>query len=267
MTARRRPCKLAPNRLLAHSKDHDQCPRPTHARAEPTRAPALTVHAATRRLLAGLGLADRDSDAAVTPRPDMLACEECDALYSRRRLAAGDVARCPRCGATLGRGHWLEVNGQLALASGALLVFVLGNVNDIVTLDLRGVRTPVTLYESIWATWLAGEKIVALLAGATAFVFPLAVILLRLYVLWPLAMGRVARGFVPAMRALRWVTRWSMVEVFMVGTMVAIVKLAGLASVIPGVGIFSYAALTLLLAGIQAAGLHSLWRSAEELAP
>ena len=92
-------------------------------------------------------------------------------------------------------------------------------------------------------------------------------ILLRLYVLWPLAMGRVARGFVPAMRALRWVTRWSMVEVFMVGTMVAIVKLAGLASVIPGVGIFSYAALTLLLAGIQAAGLHSLWRSAEELAP
>jgi paraquat-inducible protein A len=218
-----------------------------------------------RRLLAGLGLPGRGDDAEVSPRPRMVACEECDALYARRRLGPGDVARCPRCGATLGRGHWLAVNGQLALASGALLVFVLGNVNDIVTLDLRGVRTPVTLYESIWATWLAGEKIVALLAGSTAFVFPLVVILLRLYVLWPLTMGRVARGFVPALRTLRWTTRWSMVEVFMVGTLVAIVKLAGLASVIPGIGIFSYATLTLLLAANHAAGLHGLWRHAEEI--
>ena len=54
----------------------------------------------------------------------------------------------------LGRGHWLAVDGQLALAAGALLVFVLGNVSDIVTLDLRGVHSPVTLHESIWSTWL-----------------------------------------------------------------------------------------------------------------
>ncbi len=220
---------------------------------------------ATRRLLVGLGLADRGADATVSARPALLACEECDALYQRRRLAPGDVARCTRCGATLGRGHWLAVNGQLALASGALLVFVLGNVRDIVTLDLRGAETPVTLYESIIATWVAGEHVVALLAFATAFAFPLAVILLRLYVLWPLTMGRVARGFVPAMRALRWVSRWSMVEVFMVGTLVAIVKLAGLASVIPGVGIVSYAVLTLLLAANHAAGLHGLWWHAEDL--
>jgi len=218
-------------------------------------------------MLAGMGLVDRGSVTSVQAQPLLVACEECDALYQRRRLSPGDVARCPRCGATLGRGHWLALNGQLALASGALVFFVLGNVRDIVTLDLRGAETPVTLYESIVATWAGGEEVVALLAGATALAFPLAVIMLRLYVLWPLAMGRVARGFVPAMRALRWVTRWSMVEVFMVGTLVAIVKLAGLASVIPGVGIVSYAVLTLLLAALQASGMHGLWRHAEELGP
>jgi len=47
---------------------------------------------------------------------------------------------------------------------------------------------------------------------------------------------------------------------------VAIVKLAGLASVVPGVGIFSFGALTLLLAAIQAAGLHGIWQRASELA-
>lgn len=223
------------------------------------------MNPASRRLLADLGLADRGADTRVRPRPGVVACWECDAVYSRRRLGPGDVARCSRCGAILGRGHWLAVDGQLALASGALLVFVLGNLSDIVTLDLRGAEIPVTLLESIVATWNTGEKIVALLAGATALAFPLVVILLRLYVLWPLARGRLAAGFVPAMRALRWVTRWSMVEVFMVGTLVAIVKLAGLATVIPGVGIFSYALLALLLAANHAAGLHWLWRYAEDM--
>lgn len=227
----------------------------------------LAVQAGTRRLLAGFGLVDRRSLAVAHAHPDLVACEECDAVYTRRALASGEVARCARCGSTLGRGHLLAVDGQLALAAGALLVFMLGNASDIITLDLNGVRAPVTLYESIWATWLTGQRIVALLAAATTFAFPLSVILLRLYVLTPLAAGKRARGFVPAMRALRWVTRWSMVEVFMVGTLVAIVKLAGLASVIPGVGIFSYAVLTVLLAAMQVAGLHGLWQRASELPP
>jgi paraquat-inducible protein A len=231
------------------------------------RGCGLIVYAGARRLLAEVGLLDRDDIAAARARPDLVACEECDAVCARLPLVAGEVARCPRCGAVLGRGHLLAVDGQLALAAGALMVFVLGNVSDIVTLDLNGIHSPVTLWESIWSTWVTGQRVVAMLAGATAFAFPLAVILLRLYVLAPLAAGRRAPGFVPAMRALRWVTRWSMVEVFMVGTLVAIVKLAGLASVIPGVGIFSYAVLTVLLAAIQSTGQHGLWQQASELPP
>ena len=219
--------------------------------------------AATRRLLASLGLVDRQSE--VRAHPELVTCEECDAVYRRRSLLAGDIARCARCGSTLGRGHLLAIDGQLALSSGALVVFVLANVSDIVALNLRGVHSEVTLWESIWSTWLSGQEVVALLAGATAFAFPLAVILLRLYVLTPLAAGRRARGFVPAMRALRWVTRWSMVEVFLFGTLVAIVKIAGLASVVPGVGIFSFGVLTLLLAANQAAGLHGIWQRAWQL--
>ena len=221
------------------------------------------MRAATRRVLAGFGLVDRRS--AVRAHPELVACEECDAVYMRRALLAGDIARCARCGSTLGRGHLLAIDGQLALSSGALVVFVLANVSDIVSLNLRGVHSEVTLWESVWSTWLSGQEVVALLAGATAFAFPLAVILLRLYVLTPLAAGKRVRGFVPAMRALRWVTRWSMVEVFLFGTLVAIVKIAGLASVIPGVGVFSFGVLTVLLAANQAAGLHGIWQHASTL--
>lgn len=220
---------------------------------------------AWHRALWYLGWSGRGAHDTAATYPGLVVCEECDALYTRASLVPGAVARCSRCGATLGRGHRLDAQGQLALAVASLILFVMGNVGDIVTLDLRGVRSTATLFEAIAETWGSGQQAVALLAGATAIGFPLAVILLRLWVLVPLVRGRRAPSFIAAMRALRWVTRWSMVEVFMLGTLIAIVRSAGLASVVPGVGIFSYAALTLLLTGQQAAGLHGLWRHSDQL--
>ena len=198
-------------------------------------------------------------------RPGLLACEECDAVYQRRELDAGEVARCGRCGATLGRGHFLNVDGQLALALTALLVFAIASLAPLVTLELRGLHAVASLHEAVRATWQSGERLVAVLAMATAFGFPLVVIVLRLWVLVPLQRGRRAPGLVPAMRALRWVLRWSMVEVFMLGVLIAVVRSAGVTSVVPGPGIFAYAVLTLLLAAMQASGMHALWQLLEEL--
>jgi paraquat-inducible protein A len=212
-------------------------------------------------------VADEAAAPVVATHPGLVVCEGCDAVYARQVLAPGESARCARCGGLLGRGHALSTQGQLALAVTALVVYLMATLSPIVTLDLRGVNTVATIFESIQATWQSGQALVAVLASATVVVFPLAVILLRLYVLAPMAMGRRPAGFVPAMRALRWFTRWSMVEVFMLGTLIALVRSAGLASAVPGVGVFSFGVLTLLLAANQAAGLHVLWQRAAELKP
>jgi paraquat-inducible protein A len=102
-----------------------------------------------------------------------------------------------------------------------------------------------------------------LLAGAVAFVFPLAVIVLRLYALLPVLLGRLPPHWALAMRGLAFASRWSMVEVLMLSAMVSIVRIAGMASVQPGVGLFAFGALTLLLAALDAAGQFRLWRLAD----
>ncbi len=211
-------------------------------------------------MAAGLPLPHAPARAVAQPRADLLACGECDALYHRPLLASRDVARCKRCGATLERGHFLGAQGQLALTLAALVVFFIGSLSPIVQLELKGVHATATLFQAIQLTWEAGSPGVALLCAATAFVFPLAVILLRLWVLGPLLWQQRAWAVVPALRLLRWMLRWSMVEVFMLGVLVAVVRSAGISSVVLGPGLFAYAALTVLLTAIQASGLHAVWQ-------
>lgn len=205
--------------------------------------------------------------AALIARPDLVVCTECGAVHERIPLARGTVARCRRCNALLGRSHLMRLDALLAFAVAALLLIVIGNTAPIVTLDLRGVMTQATLPQAIRATWEAGQPLVALLTAATALVFPLCFTVIRLYVLVSLLRGQVPRAFVPAMRVLGFVTRWGMVEVFIMGTLVAVVRGASLTSATPGAGLFAYAALTLLLTSITAAGTHSLWKLGAEPGP
>lgn len=203
---------------------------------------------------------------ATTIRHDLLVCHECDAVHARHALAHDAVARCRRCGATLARGEGLPPDGHLALALAAAVVFLIASLSPIVTLELRGVDSEASLFEATWHTWQSGEQLVALLAFCTAFIFPATVIALRLWVLFPALLGRRAAGLVRALRALRWVTRWSMVEVFMLGILIAVVRSAGVTDVVLGAGIFGYAMLTVLLTAMQASGLHALWPPVPESA-
>jgi len=199
---------------------------------------------------------------AVVPDSGYIVCEECDAVYRARPLASDAVLRCRRCGATLARGHALPLDGQLALTLGALAVFLIGSLSPIVTLELKGNHSQATLLEATRLTWESGAHVVAVLSLLTAFVFPLLVIVLRLWVMVPLVLRRPVPLLAPAMRSLNWVLRWSMVEVFMLGVLIAVVRSAGVTHVVFGAGIFAYMALTVLLTAIYAAGLQGLWTEA-----
>lgn len=203
------------------------------------------------------------SSAATTPlaaHTDLLVCAECDALYGRPALANDALLRCRRCGALLARGHGLAADGQLALSVAAALVYAIAILSPIVTLELRGADSVATMLEATRLTWDAGEHLVAVLAAATVIVFPLLVILLRLWLLAPWVAGSTAPALVPALHALRWLTRWSMVEVFMLAVLIAVVRSAGVTNVVLGPGIFAYGTLAALLAAVQATGLEGLWQ-------
>jgi paraquat-inducible protein A len=197
--------------------------------------------------------------------PQLIVCEHCDTVYRRRPLARGESARCVECGAVLERHQWLGVDAQFALIMAAAITFIIANVTPIVALSLSGMRTDTTLWGAVLALWGDGFQIVAIMTALTLFFFPMAQIALFGWVLWYARRGERAPGFRTAMTILVRVKPWSMIEVFMLGVLVAVVKARAYFEVIPGPGIFAFGFLTLLITVFASHDARNLWDETREV--
>ncbi|MFC4820205.1 paraquat-inducible protein A [Dokdonella ginsengisoli] len=191
--------------------------------------------------------------------PALVVCEHCDSVYRRRALGDDEIARCTRCDAVLYRASRLDVDHLLALTLTAAIVFVIANVCPVIRIAVGGMHNEATLLQSISALSQGSALVVGLVAAMTLFVVPLLQIALLCWVLPFARANRRAPGFVPAMRVLHRIRPWSMTEVFLLGVLVAIVKLSGVLNVIPGPGTYATVALTVLATLIAKRDVHLLW--------
>lgn len=196
---------------------------------------------------------------------NLVICEYCDAVHARAPLQRRETAYCQHCGSELYRHPRIDLDVMMALTVASAIMFVIANCYPIVALDMQGLSNQATLWETILFTLDSNVGAIAVLAAASAFFFPLIQILLFAYVLVPLRAGRKPVALVGAMHALRQLQPWSMVEVFMLGAVVSVVKLTAVADVAPQIGLWGFAALTLLLTALGSFDLHELWEQAVEI--
>lgn len=185
-------------------------------------------------------------------RPDaatpLLACHECDLLQAAPANSVQGVSCC-RCGGQLLPGPAYRPSTSLALVLAGLLVFVLANAFPVVGLEANGIKTATTLLGTAWQLSQQQMEPVALLVLLTGVLTPGLELLCLLYLLLPLSLGHAPRGFARVMRLVHVLHPWGMVEVFLLGVLVSLVKLAHMAEVHPGIGLWSFFALIVLLAG------------------
>ncbi|MEA3413792.1 MAG: paraquat-inducible protein A [Pseudomonadota bacterium] len=192
-----------------------------------------------------------DGESVHMPSP-LIACHECDLLQHRLPIPEGSVAKCKRCGAPLYRNIPDGVNRTVALAIGGLVLFVFANVFPLLSMQIGQQVTSAELIAAVKALWNQGEHALALLVTLTCILAPLTVLTLMLYVFLPLKFGRLSKGTVGVFRVLRTMQTWNMMEVFMLGILVTVVKLVKMATVVPGLGIVSFFVLIFLLAAASA---------------
>lgn len=198
----------------------------------------------------------------------VIACHECDLLQREVALPPGGKAICARCKATLYTQSTDSIDRTLALMLGAGLLFLIGNAFPVVSMGIQGNRTEALVWQGAWQLHLEGETVVGLMVFLTALAFPLLQIAGMLAILVPLRFGLTPRYLVPAYRTIEQVKPWSMVEVFMLGVLVSLVKLAHMATVVPGVGMWAFFGLIVLLAWASSTiNPHEVWARLEVSEP
>jgi len=183
----------------------------------------------------------------------LVGCPHCDLLQRLPELALGASARCPRCNFELWRRREDSLDRTLALAIAAAILYIVANSVPMLGLTVVGRQAFTTVLGGAQHLWEDGRDTVAALVLFTAVVAP------ALQIGFMLAIVLGARrepvpGWVGVLLRHHGITQtWSMIEVMMLGVLVALIKIADYATVIPGLALFVLGVLVFVLAGMQSA--------------
>jgi paraquat-inducible protein A len=186
--------------------------------------------------------------------PDtIIACRECDCLQREVTPPLHGAAQCVRCGAELFRNKPRSIEHTIAFLLAAAIFFIIANAFPLLSLDAQGVRTTTTLYGTSHALFIHGDPALAVLAFITTVLFPGVEIASMLYLLLNVKSGHMPRLIAPVFRLVEAIKPWGMISVFMLGALVSLVKLHNIATVEPGLALYSLGALILMLTASEAA--------------
>jgi paraquat-inducible protein A len=177
-----------------------------------------------------------------------VACHFCDALQEAPRLPEGDAAHCCRCGELLYQNRPRSLARATAFSSSALIFMVLVHIFPSVTVEAGSVRRELTILEAAAAMWHEGNPLISV---ATVFFTMFAPLILMgglLYVAAPLRFGIAFPGAKAVTRWFQLCEPWSMLEVFLFGILVALLKLGAVGDIHLGTGLWAMTGLVVCTA-------------------
>lgn len=197
---------------------------------------------------------------------ELIACTICDALHRVREIPDRGRLKCKRCGETLLSDAGTAIDILLASAIAVSILLVSAVFFPFLKISASGLNSAASLLDTALAF---SEGITAPLTYALFLVIviiPVFRAMLLVYALLPIRLGmkmlpdgRQAFGLACTLRP------WSMAEVFIIGVIVALVKLGSVASVTLGPAFWELTIIVLIVI-IEAAGLNekTVWRTIEQ---
>ena len=190
----------------------------------------------------------------------MMACHDCDALFLFGELKWGEKAECPYCAATLGRAETNSLHRAGALAAAAAVLFVVAIFFPFISLEIGGRTNSIGLAESVGALRANGQPFLATAVAVFILGAPATMLSGMLYLLAPLFADRRFRGAMFVCRLVYGTGHWNMIEVFLIGVLVSLLKLMDMATVSLGVSFWAFVGLILCMtASLAAIDRRELW--------
>ncbi|MFO1104858.1 MAG: paraquat-inducible protein A [Amaricoccus sp.] len=182
------------------------------------------------------------------PSTDLIACPVCDLLHAASEPPPEARIRCRRCHTVLMTNRRGAFDRTLAAAFGSLILMIGAITFPFLEMSIAGTQSRASVLEVAFAF---NDTIEAPLSAAICLliiVIPMLRATALIYTVLPLRLGFApAPGAQRAFRLVAELRPWSMAEVFVVGVVVALVKMAGMASIGLGPAFWALAGLVLLV--------------------
>ena len=196
------------------------------------------------------------------PLEQLIACHECDLLMRKPVLQDGESAECPRCGYELFSHRHRVVRRSMALVLTALLLYIPANFLPIMQLNLLGQTSQDTVWSGVVGLYESGMQGIAVVVFLCSMVVPLLKLLCQLLVLLSIRMDFARSYGLLLYRIYHHMREWGLLEVYLMGILVAMVKLMDLADLSLGLGLFCFIALLLVQVWLEVTmAPHQIWEA------
>lgn len=182
------------------------------------------------------------------PTPLLSACYHCDQLLQIPAARRHQQILCPRCRSPLGHFHRTSTQLPMAFAVTGLVLAAPANILPIMTLTILGQSSANTMLGGVISLWHNGFWWMAFLVLLCSVIAPIA-LLTTVILSCSLVRIESCRGWsMHLLRLYRHLSVWAMADVYMLGIMVAYIKMLDMGDLHLDYGLYSFVGMLLMIA-------------------
>ena len=190
------------------------------------------------------------------------ACQECDLLIALPDyLQKNQTLICPRCKSEQFTHYPNALEHVIAFSASALIFLVVANLFPFLSFESQGQIRTITIFEASHQMFVQGFVMLAVAVYCFIILLPSLYLASILALLIPIKLKRKPLGAVFLGRSISYLLPWAMAEVFIVGVLVALIKVIDTADFLFGTSFWAYLCFVLLfIAAANITSKHQLWQ-------
>jgi paraquat-inducible protein A len=190
----------------------------------------------------------------------LIACHDCDLLITVPEMGENQSLICSGCLCKQFTKYKHPLDYSISFGLSALILLIMANSLPFLSFETQGQIRTITLLQASHDLFTQGFTFLAALVYAFVLLLPMLYLSLLLALLVPIKLGLAPALPVYTGRLLGHFLPWIMAEVFIVGVLVALIKVIELADIIIGLSFWAYVGFAILFTlTANVANRHQLW--------
>ena len=202
------------------------------------------------------------------PEETLYDCDVCKAIVAESIVQ--ESGHCPRCSARINTRIPNSLQKTSALILAAIVLYIPANIYPIMHYSELATNYDSTILSGVWDLAANDLWLVAIVVFVASIVVPILKLAMLIFLVWSIRtrMAGATRWRFWMYRATKFIGRWSMVDVYVVTLLTAVVQFGLIGQVEPGAALLPFAAVVVLtMLAAETFDPRLIWDNAAENVP